>query len=237
MPCLTPSPRVGGGACGRNNQPKTSNGNHSRVLKRLICKIRYGKPVIIVSGLPRSGTSMMMKMLEAGGLEVMIDGERTADEDNPQGYYELERVKDLDKQGLDKAWLSGGRGKVVKIISFLLRDLPPANNYKIVFMERDLPEVLASQQKMLVRRGESTGGADPEEDAKMTENYKGHLRRVKWFLSHSPNVEYMFAPYRQVVENPGEIAVRLNEFFGGTLDVAKMTEVPSQKLYRNRAEK
>ena len=105
-------------------------------------------PIIVVSGLPRSGTSMMMGMLEAGGLELVVDGIRAADEDNPRGYYELERVKDLAKAE-DKSWLITLQGKGVKVISLLLQHLPEAYNYKIIFMRRSIAEVLDSQSKML----------------------------------------------------------------------------------------
>src|SRR6185295_15833711 len=104
-------------------------------VQRLLRRFRYGKPIVVVSGLPRSGTSMAMKMLEAGGLPVVTDGRRSADEDNPRGYYEDERVKDLYREG-DKTWVRESRGKAIKVISFLLKSLPPDNNYKVLFMHR-----------------------------------------------------------------------------------------------------
>ena len=109
--------------------------------QRTYRRVMYGRPVIVVSGLPQSGTSMMMKMLEAGGVPVWLDGVRTPDDQNPKGYYELERVKQLDK-GLDKSWVRAGRGRAVKVISSLLEHLPPDNNYHVVFMNRDIQEVL-----------------------------------------------------------------------------------------------
>src|SRR5687768_1736541 len=107
--------------------------------------------ITVVSGLPRSGTSMMMKMLEAGGLEPVVDHVRKPDEDNPKGYYEFERVKALEN---DREWLPEAKGKFVKVISMLLRHLPADHRFKVIFMQRNMPEVLASQKKMLVRRGE-----------------------------------------------------------------------------------
>src|SRR5262245_30589474 len=106
--------------------------------------------VTIVSGLPRSGTSMMMKMLEAGGLDPVTDNIRTADEDNPKGYYELEKVMELKN---DKSWVPDAKGKVIKVISALLQDLPGDHAYRVVFMQRNMHEVLASQRQMLIRRG------------------------------------------------------------------------------------
>ena len=123
---------------------------------------RYGEPIVIVSGLPRSGTSMMMKMLEAGGVPIMTDAIRTADVDNPKGYYEYERVKELEKE-TDKRYVREGRGKALKVISFLLKELPDDNFYRVVFMRRDLGEVISSQNKMLDRRGWSQVLPDPDE--------------------------------------------------------------------------
>ena len=120
----------------------------SRVWRRL----HYGKPIVIVSGLPRSGTSMAMKMLAAGGMPILTDGVRTADESNPKGYYELEAVKELHKQA-DMRWLFDARGKAVKIVSFLLTWLPETHDYKVIFMQRDLREVMASETTMLQKRG------------------------------------------------------------------------------------
>ena len=117
----------------------------------LIRRLRRGRPIVVVSGLPRSGTSMAMKMIEAGGLPVVTDGLRHADASNPNGYYEFEHVKNLDKAG-DLSWLAEARGKAVKIISFLITYLPEAYDYRVVFMQRDLSEVIASQNRMLDAR-------------------------------------------------------------------------------------
>src|SRR5262245_44885322 len=141
-------------------------------------RLRRGAPIVVVSGLPRSGTSMAMKMLEAGGVPIVTDGIRTADESNPKGDYEFERGKELEKNG-DPAWLRDARGKAVKIISFLLTYLPDGYDYQVVFMNRDVDEVLASQNKMLVARGET---GDPVDDEKMREVYRKHLEKVGRFL-------------------------------------------------------
>src|SRR5688572_27545479 len=199
-------------------------------LTKMIRRFRYGPPVVIVSGLPRSGTSMAMKMLDAAGMPLLVDGIRTADEDNPKGYYELEQVKTLDKGG-DKAWVKDARGKAVKIISFLLKDLPPEHNYKVVFMNRDLPEVLASQGKMLSRRGESSS----TEDERMKEIYEKHLRKTKELLWSSPQFEVLDLQYKEVIENPAVAAKRIRDFLGAPLDVDKMSQVADKELYRNRA--
>src|SRR5436190_8775031 len=108
--------------------------------------------IIVVSGLPRSGTSLMMQLLDAGGVEVVTDNLRSADADNPRGYYEFEKVKQVKR---DASWLPGVRGKAVKMVSQLLLDLPPTERYRVVFMERDFEEMLDSQERMLRRLGRS----------------------------------------------------------------------------------
>src|SRR6266705_3343431 len=137
----------------------------------VVRRLRYGKPIVVVSGLPRSGTSMAMKMLETGGLSVVTDGLRTADEDNPKGYYEDERVKDLYREG-DKVRLRDSRGEVIKIISFLLKSLPADNNYKVLFMHRSRKEIVASQNKMLARRGEKNDTPDERAVALLEEQVR-----------------------------------------------------------------
>jgi hypothetical protein len=198
-------------------------------LLRTYRRVRFGDPLVVVSGLPRSGTSMTMQMLEAGGLSIASDGIRTPGEDNPKGYYEYERVKELDK-GLDPSWLREFRGKAIKIISFLLKDLPETNNYKVVFMRRNIHEVLASQAKMLVNRGE----ANETSDEKMLELYKDHLWKVDFLMKHRPCFELLNVEYRDVIESPRREAERLGAFLGNHVDVEKMAAAVDQKLYRNR---
>ena len=201
----------------------------SSSLHKTYRRIRFGEPLVVVSGLPRSGTSMTMQMLEAGGLAVATDGIRKPGEDNPKGYYEYERVKELDKR-LDPSWLKGFRGKAIKIISFLLKDLPETNNYKVVFMRRNIQEVLASQAKMLVNRGE----VNEASDEKMLELYKDHLWKVDYLMKHRPCFELLNVEYKDVIENPRREAERLGEFLGNHVDVEKMAAAVDEKLYRNR---
>jgi hypothetical protein len=201
-------------------------------LRSLYRRLRFGEPIIIVSGLPRSGTSMAMKMLEATGYPIVSDGIRTADEDNPKGYYELERVKDLAKED-DFSWLADAKGRAIKIISYLLKELPPDYNYKVLFMRRDLSEVLASQQKMLQRRDETS----ETEDERMVELYENDLWKANYLLKHQPHFEHLEVYYRQVLDEPLQAARQINEFLGGNLDVEKMAGVVDPDLYRNRAEK
>jgi hypothetical protein len=184
--------------------------------------------ITIVSGLPRSGTSMMMKMLEAGGMRPLIDNIRSADEDNPQGYYELERVKQIEH---DKAWLPEARGKVVKMISELLRHLPREHDYRVVFMRRKLEETLASQKQMLVRRGQPTELVSQE---KLAELFQRHLERTFAWLAQQPNFATLYVQYAEVLQEPATQCERLNAFLGNTLDVQKMMGVVDQALYRQR---
>jgi hypothetical protein len=185
--------------------------------------------ITIVSGLPRSGTSMMMKMLEAGGMEVLTDEVRTADIDNPKGYYEFERVKQIET---DQAWLPEAQGKVVKMVSALLRHLPAAYRYRIVFMEREMDEVLASQQQMLIRRGEAT---DRVSDERMAQMFRLHLQQVRDWLAGQPNVEVLYIHYSDVLAHPAAAAERIARAFRGNLDAAAMARVVDPGLYRQRA--
>ena len=190
---------------------------------------KYGEPVVIVSGLPRSGTSMMMKMLDAGGVPIMTDAIRTADVDNPKGYYEYERVKDLEKEK-DKSYVKEGRGKALKVISFLLKELPDENFYRVVFMRRDLTEVIASQNKMLDRRGENT----IDEQEMMAEAYRNHLAAVKILTRNRPNFEMFEFRYDTGVKDPKAAAHAVNQFLGGKLNEEAMAKVIDGELYRNR---
>ena len=198
-------------------------------LHSLFRRIRCGKPIVVVSGLPRSGTSMMMRMLESGGLEVLSDNIRQRDEDNPRGYFELERVKDLDKGG-DKSWLGEARGKTIKVISSLLKDLPGEFDYKIIFMRRHLDEVLASQERMLERRSETNKTSDED----MKASYQKHLKDVEFFFRYRKNFDVIEIQYDKVIQDPAGHARKVNEFLGGHLDVSAMAVAVEKGLYRNR---
>jgi hypothetical protein len=188
------------------------------------------EPIIIVSGLPRSGTSMMMKMLEAGGIPPLTDKIRGADNDNPKGYFEFERVKQLDKG--DVAWLPEARGKVVKVISALLKHLPADYEYRIIFMRRNMPEILASQRKMLIRRGEN---ADDMDDAKMAALFEKHLQSTIQWIENQPNISLLYVHYSDMLSDPVPQIKRVNEFLNGRLNEDAMANVVDPNLYRNRA--
>ena len=192
---------------------------------------RSGEPVVIVSGLPRSGTSMMMSMLEAGGMEIISDGARGADVDNPKGYFEYERIKGLEKE-TDKSYVREGRGKALKVISFLIPHLPGDNDYRVIFMRRDLDEVLSSQDKMIQRFGSDDATAEREA---MKEAYRNDIVRTRLLCRKRPNFELIEIHYGATIEDPAETARRVNEFLGGRLDEAAMLEAVDDSLYRNRS--
>lgn len=201
------------------------------ILGGFLRRLKYGKPIILVSGLPRSGTSMAMKMLSAGGFETIVDNIRTPDEDNPKGYFEDERVKDLAEMD-DMSWLKDARGKVIKVVSSLLQYLPQDNSYKVVFMRRNLKEVLASQEKMLDRRGEE----NTAEDEDMVRMYESHLDKVKFQLRFRDWFDVLYLDFSEVVADPEKAARQISDFLGGNLDVEKMATQVDPNLYRNRAE-
>jgi LPS sulfotransferase NodH len=189
--------------------------------------------ITIVSGLPRSGTSLMMQMLHAGGIEAVTDQERKPDADNPRGYYEFERVKKLKT---DKAWLPEANGKQVKMVHVLLLDLPttlPAGvgGYRVVFMRRHLEEVIKSQAVMLERHGK-TGAALPPE--KLMGLFKQQIDQVQAHCAKHPCFKLMEQSYNELMADPAAAAARLDEFLGGGMDRAAMVGAVDPSLYRNK---
>jgi hypothetical protein len=184
--------------------------------------------IVIVSGLPRSGTSMMMRMLAEGGLPVLTDELRGADDDNPQGYLELEVVRQL-KEG-NVRWLENAQGKAVKVISSLLEYLPREYPYKIIFMERDSQETLVSQKKMLDHRGQLSKLTDEE----MEQQFHQHMAVLKPWLARQPNMEALYVNYNALMRESEPFCKRIAEFLDLPLNQTYMRAVPDQQLYRNR---
>jgi hypothetical protein len=172
---------------------------------------------------------MMMSMLQAGGVEILSDGIRKADEDNPQGYYEFEKVKRLTSHE-NRDWLSEAQGKAVKVISSFLKYLPPDFTYDVIFMNRDLDEVMASQRRMLVRRGEDP---DSQDEDKLCAIFQKHLETTKDWLSRQENFRGIEIIYKEVLENPEKQASRIEVFLGRRLDVPRMVTRVRSELYRN----
>ncbi len=186
--------------------------------------------VTVVSGLPRSGTSLMMQMLEAGGMHILTDRLRSADEDNPKGYYEFERVKKL-KDG-DTEWVADAQGKAVKVISALLEYLPAQYSYKLIFMQRDIREILASQKQMLLRRGEAGGQVTDEALARL---FSEHLSRVESWLDAQPNMDVFYMHYSTLLQDTEMAVQNLDRFLGLQLDLTSMKAIPDKSLYRQRS--
>ncbi len=184
------------------------------------------KHIIIVSGLPRSGTSLMMQMLDQGGVEVVTDNIRRADTDNPRGYYEFEQVKKIKN---DVSWLPATRGKAFKMVSQLLYELPPTEKYRIIFMERDLDEMFVSQEKMLVRLNKPAAAR-----AAIERSFIEHLRKLRQWLATQPNIEVLYVCYNELLEGPEKQAKRVSTFLEGQPDALKMAETVDSSLYRNR---
>lgn len=185
--------------------------------------------IYVVSGLPRSGTSMMMQMLEAGGLDIFTDKERTPDNNNPKGYYEHEAVKGLQR---NKKWLPQAEDKVVKVVANLLLSLPPRYRYRIVFMERDLHEVLASQRKMLNRLGKKTN--DKVYPARLMQAFEQQVIRAKQWASRQANVEILYVQHQDILNNPFRTALQIHDFFDYQLLPELMAQVPDINLYREK---
>lgn len=186
--------------------------------------------ITIVSGLPRSGTSMMMRMLDLGGMPVVVDHLRTADVDNPRGYYEFEPAK---KTKQDPSWLETADGKAVKMIYQLLYDLPPGYEYRVLFMRRKMEEVLASQKKMLQRLGADKGPQVSDDD--MARLFQAQLKKFDGWLAGQANFRRLDILYHELVAQPQPVVDQINSFLGGTLDAQAMCQVVEPELYRNRS--
>jgi hypothetical protein len=180
--------------------------------------------VTIVSGLPRSGTSMMMQMLVAGGMHALVDNVRTADEDNVRGYLEYEPVKHTRR---DPSWIAGAVGKVVKMVYLLLYDLPAGYSYRVVFMQRPMDEMLLSQQKMLQRRGQLGASLPPHE---MAEAFVRERGKVEDWLAGQPNFRSLRINYHDVLANASEQAERISEFLAIDLDRRAMAAAVEPEL-------
>lgn len=185
----------------------------------------------IVSGLPRSGTSMMMQMLHAGGVEIYTDHKRTPDESNPNGFFEHENVKSI---GRNKGWLREAKNKAVKIVSPLIKFLPPSYEYKVIVMKRDVAEIVTSQQKMLEREGKASASTYPVKlEQTLTKQFEGS----KYWMGKLPNCDVLEITFEQAIRHPEAVASQINSFLGGHLNVAKMAKVADKKLHRNKLNK
>lgn len=183
--------------------------------------------IVVVSGLPRSGTSLAMQMLHQGGVNVATDGQRVADDDNPRGYYEIEAVKTLQK---DASWIPEMRGKAVKVISQLLFALPTTEQYKVLLLRRDIEEVLASQATMLQRSGKAGGGSAEV----LRKAFTAHLEKLAAWLPAQQHFQVLELDYSAVVSEPTVAAKKMSDFLGGQLSIEAMAAAVDPQLYRNR---
>jgi len=202
--------------------------NQLLAIARNLTAERRVSMITVVSGLPRSGTSMMMRMLEAGGVTIVTDHVRKPDSDNPIGYYEYEKVKGMKG---DVSWLDHCEGKAVKIVSQLLYFLPMDRSYRVIFMERKMEEILASQKVMLERLGMEGAGLSDEQ---MIEKFEEHLRKLSQWLLAQGSIEVLYVTYGEVIQEPHEQSARVNRFLGGSLDMEEMASAVEKSLYRQK---
>lgn len=188
------------------------------------------KFITIVSGLPRSGTSMMMSALEAGGMDLLTDGLRRADVNNPKGYYELEIVKKLPKGETD--WIESAQGKAIKVISALLKYLPEDYQYRVIFMERDIEEIMASQKRMLERSGKNAQSLISEKEIR--QSYIEHIAEVRAWLMDSGWIRAIFISYNDILHNPEQIFREVARFLDNSADPDAMAKVVDCSLYREQ---
>lgn len=184
-------------------------------------------PVIVVSGLPRSGTSLMMQLLDAAGVALVVDGVRGADADNPRGYFECEAVKRL---ATNAECLTTAPGRAIKIVSALVRHLPTTHDYRVLWMQRPLTEVLASQAAMLARRAQPAA----TDDDRLAEFFAQHLRTLEGWLAAQPNLRVLPVEYHALLRTPAEQLERIAVFLERPLDAARATAVVDPQLYRQR---
>jgi predicted AlkP superfamily phosphohydrolase/phosphomutase/tetratricopeptide (TPR) repeat protein len=204
--------------------------SEANILKEIAGNI--SETIYVVSGLPRSGTSLMMQMLSAGGMEMYIDGKRKADENNPRGYFEHEDVLRINR---DTKWLHEAANKVVKIVSPLLTSLPPRFHYKIIFMERDIMDIMVSQQTMLMRNGKS-GNSRISMD--LLEKFKSNLNKVTdWFEKNKSHVEVLRIPFEELVSMPDVFTNPIKQFLNVKLNEEMMIKAIDKSLYRVKADR
>ncbi len=184
--------------------------------------------VIVVSGLPRSGTSLMMQILAANGLPLLVDNQRKADESNPQGYFEYQPVKTLKQNA---QWLHLAKGKAVKIISNLLFYLPKDWHYKVIFLQRDLDEIITSQQRMLANLNKQAPLKDPTE---LKALLAAHLLQVQQWLAQQPNINVFKIPFTDLIFQPEKVLPQLQKFLQWPIDLQQSKRVIRPDLYRSR---
>ncbi len=186
--------------------------------------------IFIVSGLPRSGTSMMMHMLKAGGVKILEDKTREPDEHNPNGYYEYEFASKLPEGNVD--WLEKAEGKAVKVLSFYIQHLPAKYEYKVIFMERNYDEIVKSQQKIALEEGKKP---HKKEIKMMIDYFRSHVKQIKEWIRLRPNFIILSLSYNEIVNDPDQFLSTIGEFLELELNEEKMSKVVDKKLYNQRS--
>jgi hypothetical protein len=186
--------------------------------------------IIIVSGLPRSGTSMMMQMLQAGGLKILEDKSKEADDNNPNGYFEYELASKLP-EGND-SWLEKAENKAVKVVSYYVQHLSPKHEYKVLFMERNIDEIVMSQRAIAIEDGKKV---HKKEVKMMADYFNNHIKQTKQWISLQPNFGVLYLSYNSIIKDPNSAVSSINEFLELELDEEKMKKVVDKKLYKHKA--
>lgn len=199
------------------------------IFRKSLAKKTKNEAIVIVSGLPRCGTSMMMQMLEAGSMPIVTDHIRKTDEDNPRGYYEFEKSKQI---GEDASWLADCHGKALKIVSALLYHLPSDKKYKVIFMTRNIEEMLTSQKLMMEREGKDWVNVG---DDHMLAKFEKHLRKIENWFKMQNNMEVLYINYNEVIQNPDKNVSLVVRFLERQLNSSKMAGEVQKSLYRQRA--
>lgn len=198
--------------------------------------------ITIISGLPRSGTSLMMQIVEAAGLSIFTDGKRLADDSNQRGYYEHDRISGLLQQS-DRSWLAATRGQALKIVAPLLSALPlrfkpdqegaqprKAPSYRILFMERDIREILASQSAMLQRLGKKPPQGD------LAKAYQQQVTNAAcWIQQHQ--IPTLGIDYHDLVHGSDDLLRKIAAFLGTPDKLAEMQAVIDPRMHRARIPK
>ncbi|MHB2154977.1 sulfotransferase domain-containing protein [Calditrichota bacterium GD2] len=183
--------------------------------------------IIVVSGLPRSGTSLMMQILQAAGVPLLVDNVRQSDVNNPRGYFEYQAVKNLKN---DNQWLKYAKGKAVKIISHLLYHLPAEFQYKVIFMNRNLDEIIASQNRML----KNVGKVSEIDDDTLKRHYAAHLFDISRWLTHQKNVQVRQINFHHLFEKPQTELAILSDFLNIAFNTEQIQQVIQPELYRTK---
>lgn len=186
--------------------------------------------VVVVTGLPRAGTSMIMQMLRAGGLSILADDIREADEDNPKGYLEYAPAKRLHE---DASWLPEARGKAIKIVAPLLGRLEHGISYRVIFVERDIREVIASQKALLLRQGKKGARLSDRDLGRVLERQATTGKRILARMG----LPVLYLRHDRCIGHPGETAEQVRDFLGRDLCAEAMAGVVDPRLYRQRGER